>query len=373
MATNSGGSGGGDSLQFSTKLEVMVNGQKLEDEVVTSVVVEQDIDQPSMAQVAVDNITREFSGGVSIGDEIQILFGREGEGEGSAEEVFSGQVATVEPKYSAEGESVVTLRAFDKLHQLVRGRNSRAWEEKTEKVILSDVLDPYGLSLDTDLEYDVIHAYQHNQTDYEFLMHRAKMYGAFVRLDGNKVIVKKPDHERDFRSDIVLETKDKADYELRHFSPRMNASEILSEVEVRGWDPIKKEEVVGVATPGSGPHGRLGPALGHQMSGGSKKSFSVDSPIFSEEEAKAKAQSLLYDSMMSFVTGTGVVAGRSALSAGQVVEVKLYNKDRTFDANYRFNGRYLLSGVTHRYTREKSGNLGGYQSLVRFRRDATQS
>jgi phage protein D len=371
MTTRGRNRGRGDSLQFSTTLQVKVNGQLLDDEVVTSVVVEQDIDQPSMAQVALDNASRDHSSGTSIGDDVEILFGRKGEGE--AELVFSGQVSTVEPKYSAEGESVVTLRAFDKLHQLVRGRNSRAWEEKSEKTILSDVLDPYGLSLDTDLEYDVIHAYQHNQTDYEFLMHRAKMYGAFVRLEGNSVIVKKPDHERDFRPDIVLETKDGADYELRHFSPRMNASEILSEVEVRGWDPVKKEEVVGIATPESGPHGRLGPSLGHQMAQGNKKSFSVDSPIFSKEEAEAKAQSLLYDSMMSFVTGSGVVAGRSALSAGQVVEVKLYNKDGTFDANYRFNGRYLLSGVTHRYTREKSGNLGGYQSLVRFKRDATQS
>lgn len=362
--------------QYATELLVSLPAIKSGDlrEDVQSVLVEQDINQPDMCTVSLSNELREFSNGVKIGDPLKVHFGRIGGGD--TEEVFCGEVVAVEPRYSSEQESVCVVRAFDRMHRLVHGRKSNVWEDVSEATIITDIAGNNGLGCETDIDAQLTHVYQHNQTDMEFLLHRAKIYNATVFVENSTLKFLKRDHERDFRPDIVLELKAGAEYELKQFSPRMSANDVVSSVEVRGWDPVKKEEIVHVATPENSElgHGRLGQDLAHNESGsfGKAITYGVDSPVFDIDEAKAKAESLLYDAMMGFITGTGVCVGRSALGAGQVVEVKLYEKDLKYDPEYRFNGRYLLTGVSHRYTREKSGNFGGYQSMVRFMRDAHQ-
>ncbi len=368
-----------DNLQFATELRVVCpnapsavqeNGS-IRGDMVQSVLVEQDMNQPDMCTVAFDNSNREFSGEMKVGDPLKVFFGRKGED--NLEIVFDGEIVGVEPTYGAQGESRCVVRSFNKMHRLVRGRFSRTFEGMTEKQIVSEVVDG-KLSVKCDIEETQTHVYQHNQTNLEFLLHRAKVHGAQLYVEGNTLYFMSPDHERDFRQDIVLELKSPAEFELKQFSPRMSSADIVNAVEVIGWDPTKKQKIVHRATPDNSSlgHGRLGEFLGSDasLSFGNQVSFSVDSPSFDKQEAQSKAESLLYDSMMDFITGTGVVVGRSALRAGQVVEVKLYCKNLSYDPDYRFNGRYFLTGVSHRYTREKSGNFGGYQSMIRVRRDA---
>lgn len=358
--------------QYATEIQVHVGGKRLESNEIQTALVEQDMMQADMCIVSLDNTSRGFSGEIKMGDPLRVSMGRVDKG---PEQVFDGEVVSVEPRYSSEGESKCIVRGFDRLHRMVRGRFSRAWEKAPESAILKEVAGAHGLGVQTDVNEEQVFVYQHNQTDLEFLMHRAKVHGAEVSVEGSTLKFMKPDLQKAFGG-IALELKSGADYELKSFTPRMSAGGIVSSVEVRGWDPVKKQPIVHRSTPQSSklPHGQLGGMLAPSAAGslGQEVSYSVDSPVFDLAEAQQKADSLLYDAMMSFLTGTGVCVGTPSLKKGQVVEIKLYNKDLTINDNYRFNGRYQLTGVTHRYTREKSGNFGGYQTLVRVRRDAHQ-
>jgi len=69
---------------------------------------------------------------------------------------------------------------------------------------------------------------------------------------------------------------------------------------------------------------------------------------------------------MSFLTGECTIMGNNKVKAGLVVKLKL-NAD---DASDRFNGKYLVQGVTHRYSADNKGSEGGYDSIMRLVRDA---
>ena len=53
-------------------------------------------------------------------------------------------------------------------------------------------------------------------------------------------------------------------------------------------------------------------------------------------------------------------------SNGIVIKIKV-NLDEASD---RFNGKYLVAGVTHRYTADNKGTEGGYSCFLRLARDA---
>jgi phage protein D len=86
----------------------------------------------------------------------------------------------------------------------------------------------------------------------------------------------------------------------------------------------------------------------------------VETPVASKEEADNIAKSILQERLMHFITGDGVCRGNPQLKPGIIVTVNVQDK--------RFNGKYYLTAVKHRYVH--AGTSGGYRTEFKFRRDA---
>lgn len=344
-------------------------GSEIDAHHLVSFAVDLDLGQPDLCSVTIRNENHKYSAGdgkIELGAATEVKIGT------NNAVVFKGEVVALEPIYTAEAENILVVRAFNRLHRLLRGTKSRTFLNQSDQDIVSKIAGEHGLSpkcgSDTKITHE--HVYQHNQTDLEFLRVRAARIGYEVWVEDRDLYFDVP--KKDADSGIKLRYGDaessvqSGEIFLKRFAPRMSSAGVVEKVTVRGWNPLKKEEIVGEATPtssklGSKPaHSATSPAFGSILS------FEVDHPIFSVEEAKAIAEAKLADAMMGYITGDGECRGTPEIKPGVVITITV-NSDKQDD---RFNGKYMVIGASHQYTHAKTGAQGGYVTSIRVNRDA---
>ncbi|GAB4513374.1 MAG: phage late control D family protein [Haliangiales bacterium] len=343
--------------------DVKCGSKEVEPDHLVSFSIELDLGQPDMCMISIRNETHQYSGSVKLGDPVEIKAGDD------KTTIFSGKVAGVEPSFKANGENTVTVRAFNKLHQLVQGRKSQTFVDQSDQQIAQKIAKDNGLKpvCGNDPKITHKHVYQHNQTDLEFLRVRAARIGFEVWVEGDELHFEQP--KSDVDSGIKLRygdagtSKDEGAVFLKYFAPRMSSSGVVNKVTVRGWNPETKKEIIGEAT---ASNSKLGKKNASAAAGSPPETFSVDQPVFSVEEANAIAKAKLRESMMSFMTGEAECRGSPEIKPGIVVSIEV-NPD---DANDRFNGKYLVTGASHRYSNPSRGGEGGLVTRLRLCRDA---
>jgi phage protein D len=340
---------------------VKIGSKEISGEDVHDILVEADLDQPDHAVVTLANQSTKYSEQVNEGDDIELKLGFV-DGEQQAV-VFKGEVIGLEPIYDSRAPQRVLIRALNQLHRLTRGKKSVAFQQVSDKDIVDKLCQSYGLSAsygDDVPKTKYPHVYQHNLTDLEFLRMRAARIGFEVLVEDKKLYFRKrPEAD----SGIKLEFGVSGDSALERFLPRLSTANQVSEVHVLGWDPEKKQEIVGIAKPASS---KLGDKIGADIAKskhGSVLYVQAESPVSSKEEADNLARSILNDRSMSFITGEGVCRGNPKLKPGTIVSLAAGDK--------RFDGKYYLTAVRHRYVH--AGTTGGYRTEFKFRRDARAS
>ena len=343
-----------------TKLDAGVKiGQKeISDAEVFDILVEADLDQPDMAAVTLSNQSTPWSSQAKEGDAFEIRVGFTGAKEGT---VFKGEVTGVEPSFVANGPARVVVRGLNGLHKLARGKKSMSYTKQSDADIVKKICGDHGLSAEfgdatpSDPKYE--HVYQHNQTDLEFVRLRAARIGYEVLVQDKKLYFRKRT-EKD--SGITLDFGTSGQTTLEKFMPRLSTANQVSEVKVRGWDPDQKKEIIGSAKPSSSKLGNnTGSAVTDKTHSGVLY-FDVDVPIFSVQEANNIAKSILADRLMNFITGEGTCKGNPDLKPGIIVTANV--------GCTRFNGKYYITAVKHRYQHEGPGQ--GFRTHFKFRRDA---
>jgi phage protein D len=325
---------------------------------VHDVLVEADLDQPDHAIITLSNLSTKYSEQVNEGDDFEVKLGFvDGKDQGS---VFKGEVVGIEPIYDSKAPARVHIRGYNQLHRLMRGKKSVTYTKVTDKDIVDKLCQQYGLTASygdsaPTTQYD--HVYQHNLTDLEFIRMRAARLGFEVSVDDKKLYFRK---RVDSDSGIKLVFGVPGESALERFMPRLSTAQQVSEVKVFGWDPVKKQEIVGVAKPQSS---KLGDKHGSAVASSKHKDVLQvmhESPVSSKEEADNIAKSILNDRMMDFITGEGVCRGNPDMKPGIIVTIAVQDK--------RFDGKYHVTSVRHRYVH--AGQGGGYRTEFRFRRDA---
>jgi uncharacterized protein len=350
-----------DTVQI-TPFEILLGGAAIEENEIASWVVEQDVNQPDMCVLTLHNPEHTHSNRIKLADALEIDVGDE------AVRLFSGEVVGLEPMYKASGESLCVVRAFNRLHRLLRGRHSRTYVEQTDSQIAEKIASENGLSCEstsTSTSYE--HVYQHNQTDFEFLRGRAARIGFEVRVEDRTLRFSKP--RRDEDSGLELRMNDAAAAgTLLSFMPRLSSAGLVNTVEVRAWDPVKKEEIVGTYEGARSPLGKRSGSDEAKAAFGTIATYQVDDPVASVAEAKAIAEARYHELAMDFITGDAVCLGDPQLQIDKVVTI-VVNPD---DDRERFNGKYRITGATHRYAHAGpgGGGAGGYTTSLRVRRDA---
>jgi phage protein D len=350
---------------FTTDIDVLFDGTEITDDDVISFVVERDLGQPDMAVITLRNDHHKHTKDRNPAQQVEIKAGGSQEG-ASKVTVFKGEIVGIEPVYKAQGDSRVVIRAFNKMHRMLRGKKSKTYQNMSDQDIVGQIVGDHGLSAESGSDPKITHehVYQHNQTDLEFIRVRAARLGFSVWCEDTKLYFDKPKTDQD--SGIELKIEEAGEHHLKAFHARVSAANVINKVTVRGWDPKKKAEIVGEA---EAQNSSLGSTKASSAAGalGSAVTFTVDHPIYSVQEAQAIAKAKLGEHSMSYLTGEAECRGNGAYKPGIVVKITV-NGETPDD---RFNGKYLINGVTHKYTHGSASNpTGGFVSVLRVSRDA---
>jgi phage protein D len=362
--TFSGPAGGSGAAGCKVKLA----NKELPAKAIHAVLVDLAVDLPDMAAVTL-NLTpdSDYAKTAKLGDEVEVMLGSVQ----SSVPVFKGEVTGIEPTFDAKGESRVVLRCFNTLHRMTRGKFSKTYEGQTFSDIANSLTQRYGLQ--TEVSGDLPtgkfeHLYQHEQSDWEFMLQVCGRIGAEVVAGDQGKIVFRPRNPRDAESNIKVAWGDAAPT-LEKVGFVLKSAGMVTQVICRAWNPDTHEELEGKAQSsavgfklGDTDGGKL--ALDGVQDGGEVFLYQSDVPCFSKAECEALAKSKLEELLLNHVTGECVLAGKPELKAGAVFEIDCRND--------RFNGKYRAKRIQHRYG-TKSGGDGGFKTFVSVQRNATSA
>jgi phage protein D len=325
--------------------------------------IELDLDQPDMCTVMLSNTegsSGRSSDTVKLGAVLEVETPvRSTGGGGDPLPLFYGEVTGVEPVFEAHEPSRVLIRAYGFLHQLSRGTKSQTFTKMTDKQILEKLISDRKLTPDIDAAaHQNEHVYQQNQTDLEIMHQLALRNGFSVWGEKKKILCKKRTGQDSGKTlDAITGSKN-----LERFAVRLSAATQVKKVEVRGWDPVKKEKIVGAAVPGD--FTKLGDKLGTEFEQAGELLVSMHGTPLTEGMAKNVAQAILEERMMGFITGEGKCAGDPALKPGLLVTIDPGDK--------RFKGKYYLVAVHHIFTASNK-QATGFHTSFKVRRNAASN
>ena len=298
---------------------------------------------PDLAVLEFDDSDMQWSNPerVKIGQEMKVYFGDADLK--SDEPVFAGEVTALELDVGMAGAVTLRVRCYDRAHRLHRGRQTRVFLQVKDSDLANQIAGELGFQTDVEVTSGV-HEWvlQNNQSNWEFLQERAALHGFELQVRDKTLVFKPPPSTE--RKPVTL----RWNQELLSFRATMTTGEQVNNVEVRGWDPIKKQVVVGTA---ASPKGL--PEVGESRTGGevAKSAFQKPAkmllarqPVYDQEQAQRLAQSVLNELASTFITATGVAMGDPALQLGSEVTLESIGN--------QFSGKYAVTQITHLYEPE---------------------
>jgi len=325
--------------QDAPRLQAVVGGATLPAARVASIVVDAGTSDVDAATVTVDLGRAKPP---SIGEALEVLGGAS---------LFKGEIVGIEPLFQGGGDSPVVIRALNRLHRLTRGRKSKTYEKQTDAEIVSRIASEAGLVAgpafrEIKITHDFI--FQNNQTDLEFLRERAARIGFEVLVDDTTLLFRP---QRD-PEPTPLGCDGQAP--LKRFHARLSSVNQVTAVTVRGWDPKQKKEIIGKAerrmialSPGAE---KIADPPGEQIDLGMVQG--IDSAPTAYGAAKGTLNAMTAEDL----SAEAEAEGNAALQVGALVSIS--------GLESRFNGKYHVVGVSHRYQKEGAE----WRTLLRFAR-----
>jgi phage protein D len=255
-----------------------------------------------------------------------------------AKAIFDGEIVGLEPEFGHSTHKL-TIRAFDRLHRLSRGRKVRSFQNITDGDVARRFAAEVGLQADIEPTRQV-HPYlfQNNQTNLEFLRERAIALGYALYVQGKKLCFKA-------LSPTPQTVSLKWGESLSEFRPRMTTIDQVSSVMVRGWDPRTRKEIVGEVTPGKGMRD-----IGQKQGGDAvaMEAFNIDArllvsapPLYDQIEADQLAKAVAARHAERFIEAEGTCGGNPQIVAGVSLTIEALGD--------KFSGSYYVTSATHRY------------------------
>ena len=324
---------------------------------VNRICVDEDVGLPSMfaLELAAGDATRETSfidgGQFAVGTEVEVKFGY-----GNAlQTLMAGEITSIETEFKRGTAPSLVVRGHDRRHRLLRGRKTRSFVQQKDSDIAVILGGEAGLDVKAE-DSQVRHEYvlQANQNNLEFLQERARHIAYEIVIEAQTL------HFRplqSFQAEVLTLTFED---DLLEFSPRLSAMGQLTEVEVRGWSPKDKQEIVANARAGDEVS-----TMGGQQSGAvlAQRAFSdaictlSDRPVASQAEADQRARAYFNRAVLGLVCAEGSCSGRADLRPGQVIKVD--------GIGTRFSGQYYVTATQHRYCPRRA-----YETRFVVRRNA---
>lgn len=351
-----------DASLLNPNVQIFIQGRLIKPEVtydLISVSVSDDLEAPSMFEIRLvtwdllqHKMTWVDDNLFNIGNEVKIKMGYEN----NLETIIFGEITGLEPEYIHDTTPILLVRGHDLRHRLLRGRQTKSFLKMKDSEIASQIAKKRGLTPEvTDSESQLEYVLQHNQTDWEFLQERALRIGYEVVVDEKKFFFRPHEYSKHKILTLVYEE------DLLDFLPRLSTLNQVSELEIRGWDSLNKNNIIGKVKVGD-----EGGIMGGKKSGakvvrnvfGESSDVIINQPMRSKSEADNMTIGQFKHHCLAYISGEGTCLGNFNLRAGKVIEITGVGK--------RFSGLYYLMSVEHTYTINQ-----GYKTTFTVRRNAT--
>jgi uncharacterized protein len=301
--------------------------------------------------VAVDAITKLFP----FGSEVEIRMGYMDRR--SRALLHRGMISSIKTSFPATGVPQITVSGYDLSYCMKHNKKSRPWDDRKDSQIATAIAGEYHLDAKVE-DSQVVHARteQNQQTDQEFLAKLAERNGFEVYTFDRVLHFHKPHSDRT----AVIRLAWGAG--LVSFTPEINISEQITEVEVRGWNVATKREIVGKARSGD----ELGRDGGEQSGGEvvkaacrEKKTLKMRYPVRSQQEADQKARSILKQRSELFVQGSGESIGIPEILPNTNIQLEGLGR--------LFSKTYFVEQATH------TVNASGYKTTFKVKETTVEA
>jgi phage protein D len=261
--------------------------------------------------------------------------------------LVEGEITSIEPVFDGDGRALLRIRGYDRLHRLMRGKKTRAFNMMNDTMLFSMIANESGMmpvptGLPTKVYENII---QCNQSNWEFLSERAQLFGYQIYADGMKLKAGKADGVRSLLPvDLVWKET------LRKFEPRIVSMGQVSTVSALGWDSKTKMGVTMLsAADTSVTKTRIGASIETLKVTGM---FGAASDSITEETvqdtgtAKTIAEARFNEMQSQFIQASGeLVSGNPYLVAGSLAVIR--------GVGVRFSGSYYVTEAKHIWRKGK--------------------
>ncbi|HET8774103.1 MAG TPA: hypothetical protein VFP80_09945 [Thermoanaerobaculia bacterium] len=275
---------------------------------------------------------------IAFGAEVDIFLGY---GDAKSMPVaMSGVITEITTNFPDGGSPELSVAGYDHGFPLTLGKYSRPFTRAYDSDAAHEIASRNNLDAviePTNHRHAQIE--QNQESDWEFLKKLAERNYYELYVDEKRRLHFAPPN--DDATAIVRLVYGEG---LLSFKPEANLARQVSHVEVHGWDPMAKKEVVGKAQAGE-ESGRTGTSAGQHLNSfvrdaSKRPTLSLRQPVFTQAEADQRAKALLNDRAKEFLTGEGEAVGLPDLRPDRTVQLDGLGSP--------FSKRYYLQQATHK-------------------------
>jgi phage protein D len=266
-------------------------------------------------------------------------------GENAEQPLFTGKIYHLGFDYD-DGSAVTVVGAFDGSYALCSGLKTATYCNVTDADLARQLAQAAGLTAGEIESTSVVHEHlsQVNETDWDLLLRRAREIDFDCRVVGDKLDFKRSapagdaPEPGDYRATDRLQLTPGGN--LEQLTIRVTAAQQVTEVEVRGWDPKRKEQLVATAPGRSrGSAARDQPDALAGGGGGSPRFVTATLPLTTQAECDAAAASEAERVASTSVHAEGVAKGDPRVLSGVPISIG--------QTGGRFDGKLTVTTVRH--------------------------
>jgi phage protein D len=256
---------------------------------------------------------------LGFGTELDIYMGY-GDAQ-SVPRVMSGIITEIGTSFPDAGMPELAISGYDHAFLLTNGKNSRTWTKATDSAAAHEIAGFHNLAANIEQTAEQHEQIEQNQeSDWEFLKKLADRNHFELFVDETRMLhFRKPND----RADAVVRLA--WGEGLLSFKPEANLAGQISKVEVYGWDPQKKEKILGTAVAGE-ESGLTGKSAGQRMQAfvrdpSKQPVLRLRQPVFTQSEANERARAALNERAKQFLTGDAEAVGLPDIRPDRNVEL----------------------------------------------------
>lgn len=361
-----------------TSLQVTVDGTELPDQLASEILsasVDLSVHLPDTFCLVFRDPARTIlsASGIAIGSTVSLAVSTPGS---AGEKLLEGaEVTALEAEYGSEG-TLTVVRGMDKAFRAFSGRTVAAYKNATFSDAVKEVATRAGLTVGRVDATTIVHdnLTQNGVSDWSFIRGLARQIGYDAWVTDGKVFFCRPTEAAEAPAAGRLASTDPLQLtpkdDLRSFRCAVTAGQQVSEVTVRGWDPVRKQAVVGRAgaQSTSAANGASPSSLAAKTGNGAY--LGIDVPHRKQDEADLSAKAIAETIGSAYTVFEGLSVGNPKLRAGTAISIGLLGEP--------FDGKYTLTQARHcvepgGYTTWFSVTGRNERSLLGLTRPASQS